>query len=111
MLSNGIASAGTRLRSRTSCGSKPGLARDRVEHQFHDAKQTPERATPRYGRIGGLLVAADQVRQRYASIIYGPGRMRHLRGFQAGGERIDRVGAGIDRGLGIQRQQAPSAAA
>ena len=28
------------------------------------AKQTPVRATPRYGRIGGLLVATDQVRQR-----------------------------------------------
>ena len=74
MLTYGIASAGTTFAMRTSHGSRPAC-RAMASSTISIAKHTPVRATPRYGRIGGLFVAAANAWQRYFSITYGPGRI------------------------------------
>src|SRR3954471_24293056 len=74
MLLYGMSLGCTRLARRTSCGSMFS-SRATASTISSRAKHTPVRATPRYGRIGGLLVATDQVRQRKRSILYGPGRI------------------------------------
>ena len=53
-----------------------------------------------------MLVQAEMVWQRSSGSTYGPGQDRaDLRGFQAGAERIGRVGAGIDDRLALDAQQ------
>ena len=105
MLSNGICSGRTRFRLRTSCGSMPASCAT-ASSKSSRAKHTPVRATPRYGKIGHLLVATEKATPVGRKIIRSRKNARHLRGFQAGGERVRRVGAGIDDGFAIDTAQA-----
>ena len=102
-----MASAGTRLRKRTSYGSSPA-SRAIASSVTSITKQTPARATPRYGQDGRLVgrrrPGAAAIRVHHV----GAGQDRcDLRRLQAGGKRIGGVGAGIDRGFRVDRQQSP----
>jgi len=67
MLVNGIASAGTRLRSRYLVRFKPGATSHGVQRYFEGETNTGARHTAiRQDRR--LVVAAENVRHRYAGI-------------------------------------------
>ena len=109
MLSNGICSGRTRFLNRTVSGSSPAAARDRVEHQLQceadarpgDAAIGQDRAFVGRDRPGPAAIGRKIVRAGQDA--------RHLRGFQASGERIGRIGAGIDDRLAVDAAQPPVA--
>ena len=83
-----------------------GLVRDSVEQEFegetHAGARYPairqDRTFVGSDREGATPVGRKIIRSRKNA--------RHLRGFQAGGERVRRVGAGIDDGFAIDTAQA-----
>ena len=83
----------------------PDFAGDRVDHQLQreadaGARHPAEGEDRRLVRGDRPGLAAEGVHQ------IGPGQDRgDLGRFEAGGERVGRIGAGIDRGLGVERQQ------
>ena len=86
-------------------GLEVRFAGDGVEHQFHhetdagagDAAIRQDRRLVGGGRPGAATIRLHHVRAGQDG--------GDLRGFQAGGKRIGRIGAGIDRGLGIHAEQ------
>src|SRR5262249_23535900 len=86
-------------------GLDTGLARNRVEYEFEgEADAGARHPAIRQDRA---LVGGDRERAAAAGgTIIGSGpAARHLRGFQASGERVGRVGAGIDGGFAVDPAQ------
>ena len=83
------------------------LPRDRVDHQLHGVADV----RPRDAAIGKLRAFVGDDRGGLAAIDRNVVRARQdgadLRGLDRGGERVGRIGAGIDRGLGVERQELP----
>ncbi len=79
--------------------------RDRVDHAFHrEAHAGARDATERHDRrlVGAHRPGAVAERREVVGARQDAADLRRL---QAGRERVDRVGAGVDRGLGVERQQ------
>ena len=106
MLSNGICSGRTRFCQPHLVRLDAGLARDRVEHEL----EREAHAGARDAAIGQDRAFVGGDRERAAAIgreIVRAGQdARDLRRFEAGGERVGRIGAGIDRGFAIDAAQA-----
>ena len=81
------------------------LPRDRVDHQLHGVADV----RPRDAAIGQLRAFVGDDRGGLAAIDRNVIRARQdgadLRGLDRGGERVGRIGAGIDRRLGVERQE------
>ena len=81
------------------------LARDRIDHQLHGVADVRARDAA----IGKLRALVGHDAGRPAAIdrnvIRAGQDRRDLRGLDGGGEGIGRVGAGIDRGLGVERDE------
>ena len=83
-----------------------GLARNRVEDEFEG--ETDAGASHAAIRQDRALIGCDRKRATAVSgkIVRPRQDARHLRGFQAGGERVGRIGAGIDGGFAVDTAQA-----
>src|SRR5215468_5696927 len=82
-----------------------GLARDSVEHEFE--READSRARHAAIRQDRAFVGGDGERATAigGKIIWSRQDACHLRSFQAGRERVGRIGAGIDRGFAVDAAQ------
>ena len=81
------------------------LARDRIDHQLHGVADVRARDAA-IGKLRALV--GDDARGLAAidrNVIRAGQDGRDLRGLDGGGEGIGRVGAGIDRGLRVERDE------